>query len=134
MSRGNSLSSPYYFTYGHSIQIEGLIAGVTSVGSPTRAECDILGMILDVFWLIHSGHFWSRTGGGHFVIWKSPLSPNNFTWGHVLKIEWLVASLTAVRSLARVEHDILGMILDVFWPVQAAVVVGEPLCDLEIPS
>ena len=46
-----------------------------------------------------------------------------------MKIEWLIANMTAVRSPDRAERDMLGMILDVFWPIQAASVVGETLCD-----
>ena len=49
---------------GHSLKIEWFIANVRAVGSPYRAERDILGMALDVF-----GQFrlllWS---GNHFVI------------------------------------------------------------------
>ena len=54
--------------------------------------------------------------------------------GHLMKIEWLIANETAVRSPARAECDIVGVILDVFWPIQAIFVVGEPLCDVRIPS
>ena len=45
-------------------------------------------------------------------------------------LEWLVANVTPVRPPARAEHDILGMLLDAFWPIQAAFVVGELLCDV----
>ena len=51
-----------------------------------------------------------------------------------MKIEWLVADVISVRSPDRAEHDILGVMLDVFWPTQAAFVAREPLCDLGIPS
>ena len=51
-----------------------------------------------------------------------------------MKIEWLVADVTAVGSPDRAECDILGMILDVFLPIQATFVVGETLCDVGIPS
>ena len=27
-------------------------------------------------------------------------------------------------------HDMLVMILDLFWPIQATFVIGEPLCDV----
>ena len=46
--------------------------------------------------------------------------------------EWLAADVTPVGSPAKDERDILGMILDVVWPIQASFVVGEPLCDIEI--
>ena len=51
-----------------------------------------------------------------------------------MKIEWLVANATVVGSLDRAEHDILGMIFDVFWAIQAVLVLGEPLCGVGIPS
>ena len=49
-----------------------------------------------------------------------------------MKIEWLVATATAAGSPDRVEHDILGMILEVFRPGQAAFVAGKPLCDVRL--
>ena len=61
------------------------------------------------------------------------MSPNNFTWGHFMKTEWLTVDVTSVGSTDRVERDILRVLL-VFLPVQATFVVGEPLCDLGIPS
>ena len=42
--------------------------------------------------------------------------------------------ITPVRSPVRAKRDIFGTILDVFWPIQAAFVLGEPLCDVGIPS
>ena len=51
-----------------------------------------------------------------------------------MNIEWLVTDVTAVESHDRVEREILGMVLDVFQPVQIALVVEEPLCDMGIPS
>ena len=48
-----------------------------------------------------------------------------------MKIEWLRTNVTAVGSPARVASD--GD-FRVFWPVEAAFVVGEPICDLETPS
>ena len=42
----------------------------------------------------------------------------------VLKIEWIVAYVTLVVSPDRAQRDILEMILDSFWPIQAAFVVG----------
>ena len=49
-----------------------------------------------------------------------------------MKIEELIANATAVGSPALAERDVLEMNLGVFWPVQAAIVVGEPFCDLGI--
>ena len=51
-----------------------------------------------------------------------------------MKREWLVANVTPVGFLHRAERDILGMILGSFLPIQAIFVVGEPLCDVEIPA
>ena len=48
-----------------------------------------------------------------------------------MKIKRLTTHATAVASPARVECDFLE-ILDIFWPIQAAFVVGEQVCDLEI--
>ena len=50
-----------------------------------------------------------------------------------MKIEWLVTDVTAVGSADRADRENLRIILDVFWPVQAAIAVGEPVCGLEIP-
>ena len=30
----------------------------------------------------------------------------------------------------RAEHDVLGVIFDIFWPIQATFVVAEPLCNV----
>ena len=51
-----------------------------------------------------------------------------------MKIEWLIADATAVGSPARAESELSWMTLDVLWPIQSAIEVGEPPCDLEIPS
>ena len=58
------------------------------------------------------------------------MSPNNFTYiCFLIKTEWLVANVTVVSSPDRAEGDILGMILDDFWPIWAAYLVLEPLCE-----
>ena len=82
--------------------------------------------------LANSGRFCGRGA----TLWSGNplLSPNNFTQGHLMNMELLIADVTFVGSPARAECELLGMILDVFWPVQLAIVVGEPLCDLRIPS
>ena len=46
-----------------------------------------------------------------------------------MKIKWLVANVTSVGSPDRAERYILGIILDVFWPIQDVFVVREPLYD-----
>ena len=51
-----------------------------------------------------------------------------------MKIERSVSNVAAVGSSDRAERDILGVILNFFWPIQATVVVREPLCDAGIPS
>ena len=51
-----------------------------------------------------------------------------------MKIEWLVTNMTSVKSHASAEYAIFGGILDFLWPIQAVIVIGEPLCDVEIPS
>ena len=50
----------------------------------------------------------------------------------LMKIEWLDANVTAVRSPDRAKHAILGVILAgrFCWPIQAVFVAGEPLCDV----
>ena len=55
------------------------------------------------------------------------LSPNNFTQGHLMKKEWFVINVTPVGSPDRADCTILGLILGVFWPIQATFVVGKPL-------
>ena len=50
-----------------------------------------------------------------------------------MKIEGLIANVTPVGSPARAERECLGSILDVFGSIQAAFMVGAPLCGLEIP-
>ena len=51
-----------------------------------------------------------------------------------MKIEWLVNNVIPVRSPARAEREFWGVIVEVFWPIQATFVDEEPLCDLETPS
>ena len=64
------------------------------------------------------------------------MSPKNLSYGHLMKIEWLIADVTAVGSptSTRAESAVFCVILDVFWPLWATLVAGEPLCDLETPS
>ena len=51
-----------------------------------------------------------------------------------MKIERLVPDVTAVGFPDRGECDILGMFLDIFWPILATVVDGEAHCDVGISS
>ena len=62
------------------------------------------------------------------------LSPNNFTEGHLMKKEWLVANATPAMSPDRAERGILGMMVGVFLAIQAVFVVGEPFCYVGTPS
>ena len=50
-----------------------------------------------------------------------------------MKTERLIANVTPVGSPDRAEHDILGVILGVFWPSQAVLLAEEPLCDVGTP-
>ena len=166
------------------MKVEGLVADVTYVGSPARAEQKMLGILLGGC-LANSGHFcgpegalWSRNplqspntfteghqfnengvvgyrcntcrvpcqsgtwhfwndfehvlaNSGLFCGWEATLwcgnhllSPNNFTLGHLLKIEWLVTDVTAVRSTDRAKTNTLRIFFGVFWPIQAAFICG----------
>ena len=51
-----------------------------------------------------------------------------------MKIDWLFDDVTAVGYIDRAAPTFLGMILSIFRTIQAAFVVGEPLCDVGIPS
>ena len=51
-----------------------------------------------------------------------------------MKIEWLIGDVTSVRPPTRAERELFGMILNIFRPVQPAIVAEEPLCDLGISS
>ena len=51
-----------------------------------------------------------------------------------MKLEWLIANVTSVWSPDRVNHDILGMILSVFWSILAGIAVGDPFWDVRFPS
>ena len=87
------------------------------------------------------------------------MSSNNFTYGRLVKTEWLVTNVTAIGSPCRAEcailkiewlvtdapvigspdraeRAILGDILAgcVFGQIQDILVVGEPLCDVGTSS
>ena len=59
--------------------------------------------------LTNSGHFCGRGA----TLWSrnSLLSSNIFTYGRLMKIEWLVADAPAIGSPGRAERAILGVIL-----------------------
>ena len=64
------------------------------------------------------------------------MSPNKSTQGYIMKLEWLLADVTAVRSPEIAEHTTSGVILvwRLFWPIQAVFVVGEPHGGVGTPS
>ena len=47
-----------------------------------------------------------------------------------MKIGWMITDAISVGPPAGAEDDFFVVILDVFWPIQADIVVREPLCDL----
>ena len=52
-----------------------------------------------------------------------------------MKIHWVVVDVTAAGPPTRKERDFLEVIFDdVIWQIQAAIMVGESLCDLGILS
>ena len=51
-----------------------------------------------------------------------------------MKTGWLVTNMTAIWFPVRAESELFWVILDVFWLIRAAFVVGEPPCELEMPS
>ena len=51
-----------------------------------------------------------------------------------MKIKWLVTNVTAIGGPVRVEIGSFWVILDNFRPVKAAIVGGESLCDVGMPS
>ena len=92
--------------------------------------------------------------GNHFVWCRKPLvRPDNFTWGHSMKIEWLAANVTTVRSPDRAQDAIFGVCnscripwqsgtcyfggdfgLASFRPIQVVFVIQEPPCDVGTSS
>ena len=96
-----------------------MVADVTAVGSPDRAEHSNFRMILGVFWSIQAtvevGEPLCFCGRRATLGYRDPLlSTNKFPSGRLMKIEWLVTDETAVRSPDRAECAILGMIFGVF--------------------
>ena len=63
------------------------------------------------------------------------LSSNNFTKGHFMKIETLVADVTAVGSPDRAERTILEVILarHCFGQFRAYLWLGGAFCDIGAP-
>ena len=63
------------------------------------------------------------------------MGPNEFTQGHLMKIEWLVTDVTSVDSPDRAERTIFRVILRVFfWLIHATFVVGKPFYYVGTPS
>ena len=63
------------------------------------------------------------------------MGSNDCAEGHLVKIEWLVADVTAVGSLDRTEHAILGVILAGrgFGQSRSFLWSGEPLYGVGTP-
>ena len=91
------LLSPNNFTEGHLMEVEWLVIDVQSVGSPDIVDCAILRW----FWLGVGLTNSVRSYDWGAILWcRNPLlSSNKFTQGNLMKIEWLVANITAVGSL-----------------------------------
>ena len=91
------------------MKIEWLVANITAVGFPDRAEHAFFGS--DFGWAI----YWPIQA--IFVVreplcdQEPPLEPNKFTQGHLMKIKWLAADITAVGSPDIAERAILRVIL-----------------------
>ena len=84
---------------------------ITAIESPDRAECAILGVDLAArtcFWPIQDVFVVREPLCG---VGTPLLSPDNFTRGHVMKIEWLATDVTAVGSPGKAERAILRGIL-----------------------
>ena len=79
------------------MNIEWFVANLTAVGSPDRAERAILGVIL--------------AGCATLRCRKPLLNSDNFTWGRLLDIEWLVTNVAAVCPAEGAEGALLGMSL-----------------------
>ena len=70
------------------------------------------------------------------------MSSNKFTQGHLMKLKWLVADITAVGSPYIAERAISAVILvgrcfGQFRPclsIQAVFAIGESICDVGNPS
>ena len=76
---------------------------------PWQSRTGYLMVILTGHFLVNSG----RICGWVATLWFRNSLPgsNNFTLGHLMKIEWLVANVTAVGSPDRAKRAILGVLL-----------------------
>ena len=60
------------------------------------------------------------------------LSPTKYLiYDRLIKTEWLITNVIAIKSPTRAESELFWVILGIFRPIQAATVVGGTLCDLE---
>ena len=129
----NPLLNPNTFTQGHLMKIEWLFDNVTDVGSPDRAEHDILGVILP-------GHL--LVDPGNFVIGKPLCDARIPFWSLITLLgafneNWVVACqcnscLIPWQSGRCYFGDAFGRFFSQF--NQALFVVGEPLCIILTPS
>ena len=77
-----------------------------------------LGTGLDVSWPIQAAFVVKEPLRNLGIPYYALSLHNNFTQSPLMKIEWLIASVTSVGSPARAQRGILGMILGLFQPVQ----------------
>ena len=65
-----------------------------------------------------------HTFSGHLPQFLSP----NVTVQYLMKLEWLIANVTAVWSPIRAESAVFGSFLAFFGQIWSIFVTGEPLC------
>ena len=109
----NPLLSSNIITQSHLMKIKSLLTDITAVGFPEIAERAILGVILA--WRCFGQFRPSLWSGSHFVMWEPPLELYYLYWGHLMKIKWLVADVTAVGSSDRAEHILAVMLAGRFF-------------------
>ena len=85
--------------------------------------------------LDYFGQF-SRYCGWGVTLWSGNalLSPKNLAYDRFMKSEWLITNVIAIKSPTRAESELFWVILGIFRSIQAAIMVGETLCDQETLS
>ena len=76
------------FSFNKNRAFEYLLHNVQALASPSRGESDVLCTIVDFFTKL--GRFCGRGA----TVWSGNtiFSPNNLTYDHLMKIEWLGAN------------------------------------------
>ena len=108
--------------------MEWLVNGVNICRIPWQSGTCCYGSDFGCFFA-NSGRFCNRG----VTLWcRNPLlSPNKIAWGHLMKMEWLMTHVTAVRTPDRAECAIFRWFwLSVFWSFQAVFVIRGALCDV----